>query len=87
VACLFALVFEWKWLVPCVVLGILVGMFVLDPAVKGGTKDSQMDETCINVAVGTFVGLLVGLIADSMATHQPPVTDPELLASTRDPEP
>jgi hypothetical protein len=59
-----SVVFRAGWLVPCVVLGTIVGM-LLDPAVKGGDADSQIWETVQHVVSGTFLGLVAGLLADS----------------------
>ncbi len=65
-ASLSAIAFGWNWLVPCVVLGFLFGVS-MDNKVKGGSIESQMQETCVNVGVGTLLGLTVGIAADLIA--------------------
>ncbi len=67
VVCFLALILGWGWLIPCLILGIVVGV-ISDPPVKGGTIESQMQETCTHIGFGTFLGLLVGLGADVAST-------------------
>lgn len=57
-----ALVFRLGWLVPCVAFGTMVGLF-FDPAVKGGTYESQIRETLTYICSGTIAGLVVGILA------------------------
>jgi hypothetical protein len=67
--CLFsalAAVFRWGWLVPCVAFGMLFGAEILDPCVKGGTIDSQMQETVGHISCGTFLGLAIGGAVDAI---------------------
>ncbi|MBN2475468.1 MAG: hypothetical protein JXB62_12730 [Pirellulales bacterium] len=60
-----AIVFRLGWPVPCMILGILAGI-ALDPAIKGGTIDSQMWETVSCICVGAFIGLLIGVFLDAV---------------------
>jgi len=62
-----ALILGWGWLVPCLIIGTILGA-MSDPSVKGGTIESQMQETCGYIGSGTFLGLLVGLGADAAST-------------------
>jgi len=58
-----ALIFRLGWLVPCIVLGTLAGI-LLDPAIKGGTIESQMWETVSYICFGAVAGFVVGLMID-----------------------
>ena len=52
------------WFVPFTIAGSYFGMLVLDPPLKGGTIDSQMDQTVRCILVGTIVGFAVGALID-----------------------
>ena len=51
-------IFRLGWLVPIIVFGTLMGLF-LDPAIKGGTRESQMWETVRIICGETIIGLVV----------------------------
>ena len=59
-----SLIFRLGWLVPCIVCGILAGIF-LDPSIKGGTIESQMWETVSYICSGAVAGFVVGLVIDA----------------------
>jgi hypothetical protein len=59
-----SLILRLGWLVPCMVVGTLTGIF-LDPLIKGGTIESQMWETVRYICGGTIAGLVLGLVIDS----------------------
>ena len=53
-----------RWFVPFTIAGVYFGMFVLDPAVKGGTIESQMNETVGYIVLGSLVGFVIGVSID-----------------------
>lgn len=57
-----AMAFRLGWLVPCIVIGTIVGLF-LDPLVKSGSLESQMWETAWHIGGGIAVGSVVGVVA------------------------
>jgi hypothetical protein len=52
------------WFVPFTIAGSYFGMFVLDPSIKGGTIESQMNETAGSIVMGTIVGFAIGAMID-----------------------
>lgn len=59
------------WLIPCTILGVVVGV-VADATIKGGTHESQMWETVRSVAVWTVVGIVVGFFCDYSTANAHP---------------
>ena len=53
------------WFVPFTIAGSYFGMIVLDPPVKGGTVDSQMNQTVMCVVLGTIGGFVIGAVLDA----------------------
>lgn len=51
------------WVIPCLSLGLVLGMF-LDPLIKGGTAESAMWETVHYLSSGAAFGLSVGVALD-----------------------
>ena len=66
IVCVLAVIVRWRWLIPCTILGIMFGAMA-DLHVKGGSIQSQMQETCWNLGGGTFLGLLIGVCVDFAA--------------------
>jgi hypothetical protein len=62
-ACAAALAYGWGTVVPCLTIGLMVGM-VYDGGPKGGTRESQMWETAEAWIGGALAGLLVGVAMD-----------------------
>lgn len=52
------------WFVPFTIAGAYFGMFVLDPPVKGGTIESQMNETVGCILFGSVAGFVIGASID-----------------------
>ena len=52
------------WFVPFTISGTYVGL-VLDARVKGGTIESQMQETVTSIVAGAICGFVVGALIDS----------------------
>jgi O-antigen ligase len=69
--CLTAAWTRSGWLIPSTVFGVIVGMFVLDPSVKGGDAESQMWETVSYIILGSVGGLVFGLTLDGLARLPP----------------
>ena len=65
VICLIAVLLRWGWLLPCTLLGIIIGAACLDSPVISGSRESQMRETIASIILGTFIGFGVGLLIDS----------------------
>ena len=62
-ACMFLKV---GWWAPFTIAGVYFGMFILDPAVKGGDLESQMRETAGAVVMGAVGGFLLGFVMDQI---------------------
>lgn len=56
------------WVVPFTIAGAYFGMFVLDSTVKGGTIESQLNETVGCILLGTLVGFAIGAVLDVSRT-------------------
>lgn len=61
-----AFVIRSGWLIPCLLLGIMIGVW-LDPSVKGGTAESKIQETEESIYFGAGCGMLIGLISEIMS--------------------
>ena len=55
-----ALIFRSGWVVPCVVIGTLLGILI-DPPIKSGPIDAQIWETVSCLWSGTISGLVIGV--------------------------
>jgi hypothetical protein len=73
------------WFVPFAIAGTYTGM-ILDARVKGGTIESQMQETVTSIVVGTICGFVIGAFIDASrrshletahADEQPDEREPE----------
>lgn len=64
------------WCVPSILAGALLGL-ALDPWVKGGTRESQADQTEFCFWVGTGIGFSIGLITEFAAFCAPRPIDHE----------
>ena len=54
------------------IAGCYLGMTVLDPTIKGGTIESQMQETVNCIVTGTLIGFGIGAFLD-IAFSQPEI--------------
>jgi hypothetical protein len=59
-----SIVFRTGWIIPCTVLGTIIGIFS-DVGIKGGTAESRVWETFRYVLPGAIIGMVVGAIADT----------------------
>lgn len=73
------------WFVPFTIAGAYAGM-ILDARVKGGTLDSQMQETVMSVVVGTVLGFTIGGTIDSIKRTYPKVENADEQMDEREPE-
>jgi hypothetical protein len=62
-ACAIALARRWGGIVPCVTIGLVIGI-LSDATVKSGTAESQMWETAEAWIGGALIGVLVGVAMD-----------------------
>lgn len=62
-ACTVALACRWGAVVPCLTIGLVLGI-LLDVGPKGGTAESQMWEMVESWVGGGLLGLLVGVAMD-----------------------
>ena len=52
------------WFVPFAIAGVYLGMLVLDPPVKHGAYEAQMNETVCCILAGALVGFAIGITID-----------------------
>ena len=71
---LLCIFLKFGWWVPFTIAGCYFGMFILDPAVKGGDLEYQMRETANAIVTGTILGSFVGAVIDVLQTkdNDPP---------------
>lgn len=63
VSCIAAAICRWGCLLPCTLMGMVLGA-TLDPAVKHGSHESQVIETIWFIVLGTLLGVGVGVLLD-----------------------
>ncbi|APZ96642.1 hypothetical protein Fuma_06315 [Fuerstiella marisgermanici] len=73
------------WFVPFAIAGTYAGI-MLDARVKGGTIESQMQETIVSIVVGTVSGFAIGVTIDSMSRLHPRVQNADEQTDEREPE-
>ena len=59
---------------------------ILDARVKGGTIESQMQETVVSIVVGTICGFAIGATIDSTNRTYPKVQNADEQTDEREPE-
>jgi hypothetical protein len=64
------------WCAPSILAGALLGLF-LDPWVKGGTLESQADQTEFRFWFGTGIGFVIGIMIEFTAFCAPRRNDHE----------
>ena len=69
---LVCLLLRVGWVIPFMIAGCYLGMTVLDPTIKGGTIESQMQETVNCIVTGTLIGFGIGAFLD-IAFSQPEI--------------
>lgn len=75
IACVFLRV---GWFAIGAMAGTYVGM-IMDNTVKGGSIESQMQETVVCIAAGAIIGCIVGCFVDKVsATGFPPPDPPQI---------
>jgi xanthine/uracil permease len=67
VCSLLSAAFRKGWLIPCVLLGVLLGFYLAIIKVKGGDHESQRWETVGSVCFWTLLGGFAGVAADTVS--------------------
>lgn len=68
-----SLVFRWGWVIPCTVVGTVLGLFAGD-SFTGCVVESQMSDAVTKIVFGLAGGFVIGWLFDQFESNAFPAT-------------